>query len=157
MKVDIKSLQLALLNGGIHVLDLDTGMPISYQMIAEHRTCKPKRFVRIPWESSVPVYQAYVKKVFAEIPSLIDTYNLLSYPEYEEAIASHAYFDEYEYIDKAHNFFENVVTGLIYSNRRNGQMKINPDFPTFDEYQSFYMLQYAKDWCSAEGYEWFEN
>lgn len=56
------------------MLDLDNGAPVSYQMMVEGRTRRSRHFVRIPWESDVLVYQAYLDKLFSEVLELDDPY-----------------------------------------------------------------------------------
>ena len=73
------------------MLDLDNGAPVSYQMMVEGRTRRSRHFVRIPWESDVLVYQAYLDKLFSEVLELDDPYGLRDYPKYEDAVLGRTY------------------------------------------------------------------
>lgn len=154
MKIRLASLVRAMTYGYACMLDLETGTPVS---CAEKHLRKPRRYIRIPQIALVEVYQAYFKKLFRELPMIEDSYGLKSFPDYQDAVENHTYFDEYEYIKKAHNFSENILKLLFYENDRLNKPNFNPSFPSFDEYHYAYATQYAKDWCAQEGFEWYED
>jgi len=135
MKVNIGEIALALFWWFPVYLDLDTGCTFNIR----HETdeiVKHKNARKLPLYSRVPIYQRFLleKQQQGKI-KLGEWFN--KYPVFE-------ILPDYE--PEEYNVFMVEAQDTIES-----------FFPEYGSYLDEFMLQFAKDWCEKEGYEWYNR
>ncbi len=139
MKVNVQLLALSLFWWVPVYLDLDTGLTYNVAtQTAEIEKLKNRR--RLPLYSEAPIYQRYLE--LARDKAGIDFGDFFNrYPHFEfipDQKPEHAK----EFFQEAHVLCDSFDA---------------PSLPDFDEYLHQFKLEFAKDWCKKEGYEWYED
>lgn len=161
MKIEIADLANSLFWDGAcpQGLDLDTGEVYDVdaangQLVGMKRTIKynpAEEFPRIrilPVVSDVPIYQSYLTMVREQLGIQIDGWfdnaPVFKFEEYDPTnpVSKERYRAEREFMEKAHG----LTAGYF-----------DPPVPHFGSYWTEHTIQFAKEWCEKEGYEWYEE
>lgn len=157
MKVDIKQIQDALFWWCEQYYDLEAGHCYAVADIEEEENWWELKLIQIPLFSIAPICQGYFEFLMSE-RNLKDRYDLSVYPKFELGEKNGDNKIAEEYIDKARTFFDEVQTEDVW-NFENGISNPGwfPGFPIYAEYQEHIARQFAKEWCTKHGYEWYER
>lgn len=139
MKININLLALSLFWWCPVYLDVDTGTTYN---IALHATIieKLKNKLELPRYSQAIIYQRYIEMAVRK--SHVEAMDLLrKYPRFD-LIPNQASDIVRDFLHEAHILCDSID---------------DPSLPDFGEYLNQSMIQFAKDWCSKEGFEWYEE
>ena len=142
MKIEITWLALALFWYVPVVLDLDTGNAYNPHYDGEKiAQLKHKRL--LPRYSKAPIYQEYLQTIHNRFGFPLGEW-FYQYPKFE-LIPDHMPENVEDFFDIAHWLCESFDPS-----------RYDPSFPDFATYLDDCTLQFAKDWCKKEGYEWYD-
>ena len=143
VKIKIHLLPSALFWGYPQILDLDTGQ-IYTSPLQDEEIKQLKRSRLLPHYSEAKIYQDYLQIIHDRFGVPLEDW-FYQYPKFEFDLNSIP--ENFgEFFHKAH-----VVCEEFWPN------EYDPSFPDFGTYLSDCTLQFAKDWCEKEGYEWYDN
>ncbi|MBQ8508193.1 MAG: hypothetical protein IJ466_12295 [Clostridia bacterium] len=155
MKVNVRDIAARLFFQTPVVLDLDTGNTYIPVLQHDRKIVENLDSTRIlPCFSSAPIFQAYVTKVMEEL-KIVPWEGCEKYPVFELIPDFHTDEQE-EFIKKADHFCSGFDYALC-NEREKSIPKYDPSFPVFLEFDKSFTLQFAKEWCKQEGYEWYEE
>ena len=143
MKIKIHLLSLALFWGYPQVLDLDTGH-IYTSPLQDEEIKQLKHSRLLPHYSEAPIYQEYLQIIHDRFGVPLDDW-FYKYPKFT-LIPNDTPENLAEFFKKSH-----VICEEFWPN------EYDPSFSDFATYLDDCTLQFAKDWCEKEGYEWYDN
>lgn len=143
MKIKIHLLSLALFWHIPQVLDLDTG-DIYTASLQDERIKQLKHSRLLPRYSTAKIYQQYLQIIHDRFGVPLEDW-FYQYPKFE--------FDLSSIPENVGDFFAkaHVACEEFWPN------EYDPAFPDFGTYLDDCTLQFAKDWCEKEGYEWYDS